>query len=74
MDLLTLLYMSFWVFIIVALPFLGYYIFTRLFDLFFGKNESKTDTFITHNHHHHYHDNRQVHYHQPNQPTRTLKH
>ena len=53
--------MAFWIFIVLLLPFLCYYIFTKLFDLFFGKQESDKNTFITHVHH--YHDNRQVHLH-----------
>ncbi|MGN7514485.1 MAG: hypothetical protein ACTHOM_08925 [Allomuricauda sp.] len=59
-----------WLIIIVlflGLPILGYFLFTGLFDAFFGKSNndpyppSKPTKIIDKSVHHHYHDNRQIH-------------
>ena len=52
--------------LIIALPVIGWYVGTSLFDILTGsKPEKQTkDTYIIHNHY----DNRQVHLHQSNQP------
>lgn len=45
--------------VLLALPFLGWFLFTSIFDALFGYKKPSKDVYITH--HHHYYDQRQVH-------------
>ncbi len=49
--------------ILCSLPFIGWYVFTSLFDILF-KSKEQSDTYIIHNHYHY--DNRQVHFYNTN--------
>lgn len=62
--------------IFIGLPGLGWYLFTRIYDVLtrhkkINSNPTK-DTYITHVHNHY--DHRQVHIHKPNQATEVLEH
>lgn len=55
------------IFLFIGLPILGYFLFTGLFDIIFGRinndpySPSKPTKIIDKSVYHHYHDNRQIH-------------